>query len=129
MITINAEQMAAFEHDAQSRYAEDLCARLLALYPGEAGALGPVALRQLVDDGIARARGYNLDSERDIALFVDLSLFLGSGFDQDPELPWAAEILTDDYITESELRIDTLHARALDHLDGVDSTPAEGQRS
>lgn len=128
MIQINAEQMAAFQHNAEARYADDLCARLSALYPEETTALGDARLRRLVAEGIPKARTYDLAAERDVALFVDLMLFLGAGFDTDPNLPWAAAILNDDYITDPQLRIDTLHARALQHFSGTDQTEPEGSQ-
>lgn len=118
MIHVNAEQMAALEDTARVQYQARLCERLFALYPQEAGALGEPGVAALVADGQTRAAQYGIDSERDVALFVDLTLFLGDGFDSDPDLPWAAEILQDELIVDPGLRIDTLHARALAHLNG-----------
>jgi hypothetical protein len=110
--------MAALEHSALAQYQARLCERLFALYPEEAGALGAAGVATLVADGQAQAASYDIDSERDVALFVDLMLFLGAGFDSDPGLPWAAEILSDELILDPGLRIDTLHARAVAHLNG-----------
>ena len=44
---------------------------------------------------------------------------LGSGFDADPQLPWARAILEEATIGDETTRVDFLYDRALEHLDRV----------
>jgi len=120
MLVIRREQLEVFEERALREYEDRLCARLLEQYPEEAGMLGEERLRMLVQDGVSRSARYGLESERDVALFIDLMLFLGPRFDEDPRLSWASNILNDEFIIDPGLRIDTLHEQAIRFLSAGD---------
>ena len=126
MLVIRREQLEIFEEWALREYEDRLCTRLLEQYPEETGMLSEERLRMLVQDGVSHSARYGLESERDVALFVDLMLFLGPRFDEDPRLPWASNILNDEFIIDPGLRIDTLHAQALQFLSAGDHGGAEG---
>lgn len=117
MLIIRQNQLDLFDKRAGHEYEERLHTRLWKRYPEEAHALGEQPLRNLIRRGVSRSKQYGLESERDVALFVDLMLFLGPRFDQDPGLPWVSEILNDEYIIDPGLRIDTLHENAIQWLE------------
>jgi len=47
----------------------------------------------LVRRGIANARGYGVQNEGDLQLFLECMVMLGPSFDKDGARPWAAQIL------------------------------------
>jgi hypothetical protein len=48
-----------------------------------------------------------------------MMIMLGSGFDTDPQLPWATEIFNDDSIADATARIEKLYDGAMAYLDQV----------
>jgi hypothetical protein len=111
MLTLRQKQLDALNAWARAAFETRLAADLRTSLPDDAAPYDDPALRTLVDEAIDRARTYGLTSERDVALFCDLTLVLGPGFDT--ARPWAAEILRDPYIIDPNLRMDLLHARAM----------------
>jgi hypothetical protein len=87
-------------------------------FPDECKALG-TALEQVVHDGLVKARGYGLRSERDLCKFLNLVVALGTAFDREP---WAARVL-DRVDRGPTLRINQLYSDALDRLN--EPTPVE----
>jgi len=76
-------------------------------------------IRKVILYAVGRAESYNLITERDVCLYINLVFLLGSNFDTDPQLPWAAAILNDETITDSVTRIDKLHDKGMEYLDQV----------
>jgi hypothetical protein len=62
---------------------------------------------------------YKIESEREVAFFIDLMFVFGEGFDNDPNLPWAREILNDHAITNSETRAELLREKAFEHENAI----------
>ncbi|MBN1843959.1 MAG: hypothetical protein JW883_16990 [Deltaproteobacteria bacterium] len=79
--------------------------------------LEEVNIRSAIRYGLKRAKGYGLTTERSVRLYIEMMFLLGSGFDADPQLPWAAEILNDETILAENLRIDLLRDKAWDYVD------------
>ena len=66
-----------------------------------------------------RAREHGFDEERGLILYASLGVMLGAGFDQDPALPWAANVLGDPVFLDSAERMDDLWGSAMVYLDDV----------
>lgn len=115
MLTLRREQLAALDARASKAFEARLAADLRASLPEDSAPYDDAALLALVDEASERARSYGLTSERDVALFCDLTLVLGPGFDTARD--WAAEILQDRYIIDPNLRMDLLHARAIAEME------------
>lgn len=47
-----------------------------------------------IDLGLARAARHGFTQREDVCLYLALMVFLGSYFDEDPQYPWAAELLS-----------------------------------
>jgi hypothetical protein len=58
---------------------------------------------------------YNLLSEPEMLLYVVLMFIMGSGFDSDPQFPWAKNILDDNSIQDAE-KPALLFGRAIEQL-------------
>ena len=78
--------------------------------------LGEEPMRRVVQHGLRKARRYGLDSECTVIGYVDLMCLLGSGFDTDPLLPWAAPILTEAARGDPVERGDRLYDAAWEYI-------------
>lgn len=116
MLVIRETQMTVLEQAAVRTFESRMLEHLKEFFPKHCEILGEEQARRVIRLGIERAEQYGLASERDIHLYVGLMFMLGSYFDQDPQLPWAAKILTDENIVYPSHRADQLHNRAMAYL-------------
>ncbi len=119
---IHSSQLTTLHDRANRTYADDLVDHIRNYFPAHT-ALGDLQLRRVVDRAVSRAGLHGFTSERNICLYLDLMLMLGSDFDVDPQFPWAAEILAEPTFAHPTLRIDHLTNTALARLErtaGVD---------
>ena len=79
--------------------------------------MGEMTFRKLIRDGIESAKVYNIATERGLVLYITLMFLLGSGFNKDPQFPWASKILKDQAILTESPRIDRLYKEAMAFLD------------
>lgn len=116
MLVMREAQMTTFEQVAIHNFENRLLEHLKEFFPRHCEILGDEQVRKVIRLGIERAGQYDLTSERNVDLYVNLMFMLGSYFDQDPQLPWAAKILTDKDILNSNTRADRLYDRAMAFL-------------
>jgi len=119
MLVIRETQMAAFEQGAIRNFETRLLEHLQEFFPKQCQILGDEQVRQVIRLGLERAEQYELNSERDIHLYVGLMFMLGSYFDVDPQLPWAAKIFADKSMTNPTAPIDRVYDTAIRYLDRV----------
>jgi hypothetical protein len=117
MLVIRQRQIVGLETLARRRFEDSLVEHIATYFPNLARMLGEPRVRHVIDYGLARARLHGFTSERNLCLYLDLMLMLGSNFDVDPQLPWATQILTDPVSEHPTLRIDRLTNAAMDHMD------------
>ena len=116
VLLIRAQQMNVFQQRADQLMEDGLVGHFLRHYPRESRqAGGPSQIRELVQQGIQRARTYQLETQHQIGFFTALMIMLGSDFDHDPQLSWAAGQLADDSVGPSD-RIQYLFRSAVDYL-------------
>lgn len=72
------------------------------LYPKKYEVVGADNIHDMIRMGKVNAYRYNLRSEPGILLCVVLMFIMGSGFDRDPQFPWAKSILNDASVQEPE---------------------------
>lgn len=124
MLVIREEQMSVLSQAVARNFENRLLEHLQDFFPRQGQILGVEQTRELIRLGIAQAEKYGFETERDVYLYVGLMCVLGSYFDQDPQLPWAAQILADENIADPNMRADRLHERAMAFLN-----EAAGQES
>lgn len=90
MIVVRKSQMEAFESVATRRFEAGLADHFRAFFPQHAATQGDAQLQKVLRYGLQRAESRGLKTERGIYVYLALMFLLGSGFDQDPQLPWAA---------------------------------------
>jgi hypothetical protein len=117
MLTIRRSQFDALGIAMVRRFEDLLLGKMETVFPRESERLGDDGMRAVVRLGMERAQGHVFSADEDVFAFVALMFMLGSYFDEDPQLPWAAEALN--AAGSSEGRAQALYARAMRHLDEV----------
>lgn len=95
MLSFDEGQVAALREVPRGLMPARLAAHAREIAPAHCATLEPDALRAAVAAAVARGRGCGFERAGALRLFVELSLLLGSGFDADPQYPWAAQALAD----------------------------------
>lgn len=116
MLRIRSEQVKTFACQAARDFEDRMVEYLAQFVPKQSRLLGAERVRHIVREGWARSREYGLTSERGVRLYLSLTFMLGGHFDDDPQLPWAGEILRDEKIETQSARITRLYQDARDYL-------------
>lgn len=92
---IRNEQVQAFARRLEADFAERTADRLRDEFPAEVerSGLDHDGLKQLALRGVADARGFDVINEDDVGRYVECMLILGPEFPDDPQFPWAGQIL------------------------------------
>lgn len=119
MIRLSSDQVMALQNEALHSFANRVATEL----PGYRGPLTAgrdhKTLYRTAIVAIDRAQSFGIETERALFLYVNLAVTLGAGFDSDPTLPWAHEILTDvSYLGDRE-KIDDLWNAHIDYCGAV----------
>jgi len=104
MLTIRASQIVLLGAEADRIFEDECLVYFQRQAPELSRIVGKDGLRGVVRFGWARAQRYGFTLRGPVRLYLDVMFALGSHFDTDPQLPWAARILssTDDEMTRAE---------------------------
>jgi hypothetical protein len=116
---IRQQQMQALASIPRTAYESLLVKHFFNHYPRECGDAGLPKVRELINLGIDRARSNGYRGQRAAAIYINLMIILGSGFDSDPQIPWAAEQLHDSSISDPVERIQRVFRSTLNYLDAT----------
>lgn len=86
---------------------------LRSLYSQKYRTSGEANVVRLVRHGITSARNYGIGMNSGVSVYVSMMYLLGSGFDTDPQCPWATKVLNDPSITDPMKRISRLYQEAM----------------
>lgn len=90
---IRAAQIKVFEDAAFDEFVAELCRHCKEYSPDLINTLSDEQLDEAVRKGIDRAKIYGFTNRGPIRFFIEMMIAFGSGFDSDPQYPWAAETL------------------------------------
>lgn len=117
ILKIRPEQMATLDAEALKKFEDRTVGHLRKYFPAHFEHSKEPNIREAVMLGLARARTHNVRKEPAVRSYIDHMMMLGSFFDEDPQLPWAREILDDPERPDEYERMDALHARTMGFLD------------
>lgn len=120
MLTIRPQQMAAFEEAALLRFEDEMIAHSKDFSPKLTQVLGDDQVRIGVRRCINRAGEYGFTLRGPIRLYIEMMFLYGSGFDSDPQYPWAARILRSQ--EEQMQRAESLYQEILRYQENVSGT-------
>lgn len=92
MLVIRDEQLRVMARGALPDW---ITKHVKQFFPHQCTELGEEALRERVDEGIARAVLHGFESSAQISQYVDLMFVFGPDFDTDATLSWPRPILRD----------------------------------
>jgi len=114
---IRAEQMQALHQYTLAAFENEMVAHSRKFSPRLCEVLGEEQLRFFIRTAMQRADGYGFTCRGPVRLFIEVSFLFGSGFDTDPQYPWAADLLRG--ADHQMFRADQLHQKADEYLDKV----------
>jgi len=118
-MVIRDRQMVELGQSARGAFEERLLSHIQQYFPVHWREVGPERLREVIRLGMANAANYELQTQREIYLFVSLMLYFGSSFDTDFQLPWAAEGLKNPAEPDPFARIEATYNEGLNYLSRV----------
>lgn len=117
MLSIRKEQYEELGKVTFRQFEEEMAEHLKKYFPKYCEIYGEPLIRKVIRSGAERAEVYGFITKRDTPLFIDLMLLLGSHFDEDPQYPWAADILNSKSLQNPMDKADTLYDKAVEFLD------------
>jgi hypothetical protein len=93
MLIIRRSQMEALKQLPLKAFIGRMVLHLRKYFPEHCHVLGEAQTRKVIGLGIERADSHGFNAAVDVCRYINLMFMLGSFFDEDPQLPWAAEIL------------------------------------
>jgi len=118
-MVVRPDQVEALRKASVESFRSRMRQHLTALFPVICGSLTPAELDNAIDHGIRQAGAQGFHTESTVCRYIDLMFLLGSGFDTDKQLPWAAELLAGSQGNSERERMDRLYGRAMKYLDSV----------
>lgn len=117
MLQIRKEQSDSFSVVMRRKFNNRMVLHIQECFPEHYEKLREDNTRELVDIGVDKAATYDIVSERDVCKFIDLMLGFGVDFDENPEYPWASDILNDETLNSPSIKTNKLYDAAMEHLE------------
>ena len=116
---IRREQMDVFSEAARRNFEGQMCEHLMNFSPVHCPTLGEPVVCDIVRLGIERAENYGFTNRGSVRFYIELMIQLGTDFDSDPQLEWAASTLKAHEPATHEERASLLYDRAMNYIDAV----------
>jgi hypothetical protein len=116
---IREDQVAAFQQSARSQFELEMLAHMKEFAPELCRLRGDRVILTVIRSGISRAEGAGFTLRGSIRLFLELLFNFGHGFDSDPQLTWAQDLLIDRSTNDEQSRATRLYIRARNYLNEV----------
>lgn len=113
MLTIKKEQQQAFSNHYLKKFEDEMVEHVKEYFPNHFISMQEKSTRNTIQYAHIRAKKYDMITQRNVCLYLNNMLVLGSHFDNDPQYPWANEILIDKNINDPSKRADKLSDRML----------------
>lgn len=117
MLKVRKEQIDVFKQAAVCSFEDRMVEHMKRFSPKHSNILDDSEIRECIRQAWEKAESYEFKSERSIRLYIEMSFMLGSGFDADPQMPWVAEMLANQFISDETGRIDRLYDKAWEYVE------------
>ena len=88
------KQMEALDRHSEKLFLDRMIDHLYEIFPDKCQELcSKGKIRELARQGLEQARGYGIDTEEDVALYVDIMFGIGPDFPEGEDMAWARSIL------------------------------------
>jgi hypothetical protein len=109
VLILRQKQIEAMGDQLRERFVRLMLAHLDEHFPNRVGILGPDKAREYVLEGIAKAQGFGIVAEQDVAGVIHFMFEATLQFDLAPGFEWAVAALQDAELAPTE-RVDRLFA-------------------
>ena len=117
MLVIRKEQLKAFSDSMVKNFEDTMLSILREDFAEACEVLGEAQTRRVIKLGMSRASMHGFEARGDMCDYIALMFRLGSYFDEDPLLPWAAyELEGKEGVSVSSI-MNNLYSEAMDYLD------------
>src|SRR5687768_1038870 len=93
MLIIKNAQVKAFGNAALKNFEEEMVRHVKEFFPNHYRMIRENELRTFINYAFLRAKEYGFTTKRNVCLYLNNMLALGSNFDHDPLYPWVYDIL------------------------------------
>lgn len=118
MLVIRHEQFDVLTDVRRELLGERVLSFVRTGYASQCAAFSESELRGLVATALRRSRTHGFGTYADILRWINVMFTLGCNFDEDPEFPWARDILADNSLRPGS-KVDMIVGRTLDHLQSL----------
>ena len=119
-LVIRDAQRKPLREAALRAYQSRMVEHLFGFSPQHCRGIGEAAVRKVVLVGMERATAYGFTQRGPVRFYLELMLLMGSGFDNDPQLPRAmADLLGGGGQSDQLQRADWLHGELIIHMRAV----------
>jgi hypothetical protein len=119
MFILENNQVDAFRTAALKKFEDDMVDHIKAYFPNHYTSMQEANTRATIRFGYSKAGAYGINTTRNVCLYLNNMLLLGSNFDSDAQYPWAQQILTDEHLPDAAARMDAVSDKMLQELDKV----------
>lgn len=105
---IRQQQIAVFDVIGEKKFEDEMVEHIQQFAPRLSDVVSEPGVRRAVQLGLKRSRQYGLSNRGPVRFYIEAMISFGSDFDTDPQLPWAAEILTSKAPVDQATRADLL---------------------
>lgn len=117
MIFLRNEQQKILYRIPRTQFEDRLIAFVRRFYEREYNNLGKDQVKAVIQLAINRAKEHQYTTQRQVTYYLSIMLLLGSHFDEDVQLPWTKERLTDLSVASPTRRIEKLWKEVLEYLE------------
>lgn len=114
MLVIQNKQLQVFKDLALKKFEDEMVDHVQEFFPNHFMMMQESGVRNTIRYGYVRAKSYGFTTKRNVCLYLNTMLLLGSNFDYDPQYPWAYTMLNDEIIQHPVIRIDKLANHTLE---------------
>lgn len=121
VLIIRDSQMQAFATMAARDFEQTALAHLHQNLPEACAELGDAAVRDSIQLAVRKCAEYQFQTVSETLRYLNIMYWVGFHFDEDPQCPWAQEILNNEDL-EIEDKLDALEQAALRELAAEESS-------
>jgi len=124
MFTIRRKQLEALLVPLIRRFHQELLEHVKTHFVEETEGKSDKELLEHIGQALKRAEAYGLKAERDLYMYINVSMLYGPYFDQEEETAWTRDYLIDKDVSSPSQRINRLYEEVIYRLE-VEEKSAE----
>lgn len=122
MITIRQEQIEALRIPLIQQFCQELLEHVKIKFVEETEGKSDMELIEHIRQALKRAEVYGLKAERDLYMYINVSMLYGPRFDQQEVTAWTRDYLLDEDVSSQSQRMERLHEEVVYRLEAVEKS-------